>query len=118
MAPIARMGAVRGAQFRDVVKEIKSSFLEPSFSADDVCRKLALSPRYLQALLTESGASFTERVTELRLQHARALLDRTGTRQAKISDIAYLSGFSDVSYFNRCFRQRFAMSPGEFRSRR
>src|SRR5947209_810321 len=85
----AEPGVVRGAQFRDVVKEIKAGFLQPEFSPDDVCKKLNLSPRYLQALLAESGESFTERVNELRLQKARGLLERAGSRHMKISDIAY-----------------------------
>jgi AraC-like DNA-binding protein len=34
----------------------------------------------------------------------------------KVSDIAYACGFSDVSYFNRCFRRRFGCSPRELRA--
>jgi AraC-like DNA-binding protein len=118
MAPIGRMGAARGAQFRNVVSEIKASFTRPEFSPDDVCRKLNLSPRYLQALLTDSGENFTDRVMELRLQKSRRLLERAASRQQRISDIAYKSGFSDLSYFSRRFRARFGLSPGEWRASR
>jgi AraC-like DNA-binding protein len=33
----------------------------------------------------------------------------------KVSDIALASGFSEVSYFNRCFRRRFGGSPTQYR---
>ncbi|RWF05191.1 MAG: AraC family transcriptional regulator, partial [Mesorhizobium sp.] len=29
----------------------------------------------------------------------------------RVSEIAMTSGFSDVSYFNRCFRRRFGYTP-------
>lgn len=118
MAPIARMGGARGAQFRSVLAEIKASFPDPEFSVNDVCKKLNLSPRYLQALLTESGENFTERVMELRLQRSRRFLERAASQHMKIGDIAYTSGFSDSSYFNRRFKVRFGLSPGEWRSRK
>ncbi len=36
--------------------------------------------------------------------------------QAKrIGEIAYACGFNEVSYFNRCVRRRFGLSPGEYR---
>jgi AraC-like DNA-binding protein len=115
MAPIVGMTPARAAQFRDVVKEIKASYLDPDFSPDGVCGKLKLSPRHLQALLAESGASSTERVMELRLQKARTLLGQAGN-QHKISDIAFQAGFNEVSYFNRCFRRRFGVSPTQYRA--
>ena len=50
-----------------------------------------------------------------RLQKAAEALREDGSRT--ISDIAHSCGFSDASYFNRCFREEFGMTPGEFRSR-
>ena len=34
----------------------------------------------------------------------------------RIADIAYEAGFNDLSYFNRMFRRRFALAPGEVRA--
>ena len=79
-----------------------------------VARKLAISPRYVQDVLHDTGRSFTERITELRLNKARALLARVGTH--KIVDIAYDCGFGDVSHFNRRFRRRFGAAPSKFRN--
>ena len=115
MAHITRIGGARAGHLRDVLREIRADFGRPDFSPDDLCRKLKLSPRYLQALLAETGMTFSERVIELRLLRARALLGAASHRHRKISEIAYACGFGDVSYFNRRFKARFGASPSEFR---
>jgi AraC-like DNA-binding protein len=66
--------------------------------------------------MTSSGASFTERVNELRLQRAFALLIEPNGNGQRISDIALEVGFSDISHFNRVFRARFGISPRSVRS--
>jgi AraC-like DNA-binding protein len=118
MAHITRVGGARAGHLRDVLREIKTGFGRSDFSPDDLCRKLTISPRYLQALLAETGTTFSERVTELRLLKARSLLGAASHRHRKISEIAYECGFGDVSYFNRRFKARFGTSPTEFRHER
>jgi AraC-like DNA-binding protein len=67
--------------------------------------------------LEPSGASFTARVNELRLQRALALLTEAHDGRRRISDIAMEAGFSDVTYFNRLFRARFGDCPRGVRAR-
>jgi AraC-like DNA-binding protein len=76
---------------------------------------MGLSSRYVNELLQETGVSFAERVMELRLQKARALLAAPPHAAMRVSDIAYACGFNEVSYFNRCFRRRFGASPTQKR---
>jgi AraC-like DNA-binding protein len=116
-AEFARMRGLRAARLQEIVKEIRQGFSHPDFSPHVAGRKLGVSQRYLQELLQETGASFTERVLELRLQKARALLAGGIGDRLKVSDIAYASGFANVSYFNQCFRRRFGASPTQFRGR-
>jgi AraC-like DNA-binding protein len=94
---------------------IESHFSDPELSLAMVARSLRMSPRYLQRLLETAGVSFASRVIELRLNHAMELLTaRPGG--IRISDIAFRSGFSDVSYFNRLFRSRFGATPSDVRA--
>jgi transcriptional regulator GlxA family with amidase domain len=65
--------------------------------------------------LHETGLSLAERVLELRLQKARAMLADPRHDRLKIIEIAYACGFNEVSYFNRCFRRRFGASPTQYR---
>ncbi|WP_287222904.1 helix-turn-helix domain-containing protein [Mesorhizobium sp.] len=48
---------------------------------------------------------------ELRLHRAHKTLSQRGNDGMRVSEIAMASGFSDVSYFNRCFRRRFGYTP-------
>jgi AraC-like DNA-binding protein len=34
-----------------------------------------------------------------------------------VSDVAFACGFNDLSYFNRCFRRRFGLTPTAARGR-
>ncbi|TIT46047.1 MAG: helix-turn-helix transcriptional regulator, partial [Mesorhizobium sp.] len=87
----------------------------PGISAQHIAQQLRLSARYVHDLLQETGSSFAEHILELRLQRAhRMLRDRRNDRM-RVSEIALLSGFSDVSYFNRCFRRRFGSTPSSAR---
>jgi AraC-like DNA-binding protein len=113
-AKMAERG-LRAARVQAILAEIKAGFSDPAFSPAIVAHKLGLSMRYVQDLLTESGASFTERVLELRLAKAQAMLAQQRFDGMKVSDIAYTCGFNEVSYFNRRFRARFGCSPTEYR---
>jgi AraC-like DNA-binding protein len=81
---------------------------EPDFSAQKLAAEAGLSERYVNELLYEAGASFTTRLNELRMRKAADLLAR---KEGRISDIAFECGFNDLSYFNRCFRRRFGLTP-------
>jgi AraC-like DNA-binding protein len=117
-AEIASMRGLRAARLQDAISNIKASFSDPHFSPQQLARNLKLSARYIQEMLQESGASFTERVTELRLQKARNMLSDPRCNRLRISDIAYDCGFNEASYFNRRFRARFGCSPTQYRGGR
>lgn len=113
---IARMRGLRAAHVQEIVATINSSYANATISPASVARQVGLSPRYLHELLQETGMTFTERVLELRLQKARAMLADPHHDRLRVSEIALAAGFSDVSYFNRCFRRRFGCSPREYRN--
>jgi len=103
--------AVVAARHIAALDYITAHFQDPELNLEAVARCQGISPRYLQHLMTSSGASFTERVNELRLQRAFALLIEPHGSARRISDIALDVGFSDISHFNRLFRTRFGVSP-------
>jgi AraC-like DNA-binding protein len=113
-AELAGLRGLRAARLQEIVTQIGANFADPTFNAHVVARKLGLSARYIQDLLQSTGLSFTERVMNLRLQKARAMLmyDSAGL---KISDVAMSCGFNEVSYFHRSFRRRFGTTPVQYR---
>lgn len=110
-AELAGMRGLRAARLQAVLAKMRDSFADPAISAQGVAQQLRLSVRYVHDLLQETGVSFAERILELRLQRAHKMLSDRRCDQMRISEIALLSGFSDVSYFNRCFRRRFGTTP-------
>jgi AraC-like DNA-binding protein len=112
---LTEVGGLRGARIASVIAQINESFADQQFSTRVVAEKLGLSVRYVQDLLQGSGLSITDRIMELRLDKARAML--TGDRQCnlKISEVAASCGFNELSYFHRSFRRRFGASPAKFR---
>ncbi|WP_245235441.1 AraC family transcriptional regulator [Mesorhizobium erdmanii] len=110
-AELAGMRGLRAARLQAILDKIRDNFADPAISAQQVAQQLRLSVRYVHDLLQESGASFAERILELRLQRAHRMLSDRRNDRMRISEIALLSGFSDVSYFNRCFRRRFGSTP-------
>ena len=67
----ARRGRVRAARLAEALRRIRSDFADPEISPETIAARLGISTRYLHALLHESGASFAERVQELRLAKAQ-----------------------------------------------
>lgn len=102
---------LRAARLSAILQKIQEQYREPSLSPKHVAAQLALSPRYVNDLLHETGRSFAERVLEWRLQDAFRMLTSERFHAERISDIAYRAGFSDISYFNRTFRARFGCTP-------
>jgi AraC family transcriptional activator of tynA and feaB len=78
-----------------------------------LAQRLGISLRTLQEDFNSLGATVTTFIRDRRLQWARERLSepRPGNARRSISDIAYSSGFNDISYFNRCFRKAFDCSP-------
>ncbi|TPM34380.1 helix-turn-helix domain-containing protein [Mesorhizobium sp. B2-3-5] len=110
-AELAGLRGLRAARLQAILSKIAGNFADPGISAQGVAQELGLSARYVHDLLQETGTSFTERVLELRLQRAHKMLSHRHNDDMRVSDIAMISGFSDVSYFNRCFRRRFGHTP-------
>jgi AraC-like DNA-binding protein len=87
--------------------------LAQDLNLTDAAATVFLSPNYLAHLLkNELGKTFTDLVTERRMERAQELLANTGMR---IADVAHASGFADEGYFTRRFRQWCGTTPRLYR---
>jgi AraC-like DNA-binding protein len=109
-AELAGVGGLRSARLQAVLGHIRARYTDVAFSTRDVATALGISARYVNDILQETGSGFAERVLELRLQRARAMLADPRCAM-RIGEIAFAAGFADISHFNRSFRQRFGMTP-------
>lgn len=85
-------------------------------NASDVARDVGLNVDYLCHLFKqETGVTFNQFLNSTRMNRAIWLLNNT---QMKSYEIAEQVGYSNQGYFSRLFKQKFQMSPYEFRNMR
>lgn len=108
---------VRAARLRIVLEAISRRFADPGFDLGRLARATGLSRRYVQDLLEDTGNSFTEHVLERRLARALTLLTDPRSSHLPVTEIAFSSGFCDISHFNRMFRRRHGDTPTGVRAR-
>src|SRR5438477_31402 len=74
-----------------------------------------ISPRYVRKLFEQDGTSFTHFLLSERLTRVSRLLRDPRHAHLTIAQVAHVSGFNDISYFNRVFRRHFGATPSDFR---
>ena len=114
-ADTARTRGLRAARLKLAKSFIVSQSQRRDLSVGAVAASLNVTPRYVQRLFEADGTTFSEFLTRQRLARAHRLLCEPSSSTAAISTIAYDVGFGDLSYFNRCFRREYAMTPREVR---
>lgn len=106
--------AARRALFEAVCKELRARLGDPALDLAAIARYAGCAPRTLQTLFHEHGATVSGVLLEERLRLAERQLCQG---RATVTEIAYATGFSDLSYFSRAFRRRFGMTPRDRRHR-
>mgnify|MGYP000998077163 CR=1 FL=1 len=82
---------------------------------ETVAYRLGVSSRHLRRVVEQQcGVGPHELVRSTRLLFARRLLSTTSM---SVATIAYGAGFGSLSRFNEGFRERYSMTPSEFRER-
>jgi|GEM_PF-2586189 len=90
------------------------SYLNTGLLRDDVAKKLYSNTVYVNAAIREkTNLSFGDYINRLRLDYAHNLLSDPQKSNKLISDIAVESGFKSLRTFNRAFKERFGIPPGE-----
>lgn len=100
-------------RYRVILGEIERDIGDPKLSGKAIAARVGITERYLQQLMEMHGATFSHFVLRQRLDKAASLL--VAKRNLRISEVAYLCGFSDLSYFNRSFKKRFGENPRAYR---
>ena len=94
---------------------IGSSFNPAGLNVNELCERLGVSRVTLYRHFTaRQGITPTEFIIRRRLDNARFLLSDT---VKTVAEIAGLAGFNSEKYFLKQFKQRFGLTPSEFRNR-
>ena len=92
---------------------IRDNMGDSDFSVERIGEEIGLSRvqlyRKVKAL---TGQTPVELLRKARLERGRRLIEKT---EKSVSEIAYEVGFTSPSYFNKCFKDEFGISPGAMR---
>jgi len=95
---------------------VRTHLADPDLSISGTAAALGVSPRYVNDLLAEEGTSFQRFVLTERLAQCQRDLASPILVHRHVSEIAFAWGFNDVSHFGRVFRERYGLSPRDFRA--
>lgn len=105
---------VNNTQLQDAISYINEHYNDPGLSLNQVCQHVFLSLSYFSGLFKQqTGDTFVEYLTRLRLDKAKQLLAAT---QLKTYDIAERVGYSDPQYFSVIFKRNTGRTPKEYRT--
>lgn len=110
--PSARPEKTAHANLNEIVKHIHESF-RGELSIQSIGKRFFMNPNYVSQLFKkELKTTFTEYVTNVRLQEAKRLLRTT---ELSIGEIAENVGIRDYFYFIRVFKKHAEQTPRQFR---
>lgn len=94
---------------------IDQNYASQDISLHSVAAAVSVSPNHFSTIFSqETGGTFIEYLTHVRIARAKQLLSTSSLRSTEIADKA---GFSDPHYFSFIFKKHTGLSPREFRSR-
>lgn len=84
-------------------RNIETNFADPEYSVKRLCEELVTGEAFLEALFQkELGMSVGEFIGQVRINHARILLNKTPSLTPE--ELAFRCGFPDAEAFSRSFR--------------
>ncbi|HET8563134.1 MAG TPA: AraC family transcriptional regulator [Candidatus Binatia bacterium] len=100
----------------DLLASIRKAIAESMRDGDPtlarVAKSVAMSPRTVQRRLKEYGVEFKELMEDTRRRFA---LNYLKDRKTRLTEIAFLLGYSEVSAFNRAFKRWTGATPLKYR---
>jgi signal transduction histidine kinase/ligand-binding sensor domain-containing protein/DNA-binding response OmpR family regulator len=114
MVEVEKSITPRDEEFVQTVKTIlESNISDSEFNVNRLAQELSISTTQLYRRLKElTGYSPVEFIRIVKLQKAYSLLS---TRNNTVKEVCYLTGFNNMSYFIKCFREQFGVTPANFR---
>jgi transcriptional regulator GlxA family with amidase domain len=95
-----------------ILKVMSDNISDPDFGVEELGKEVGLSRTHLYRKIKQlNGSTAIEFVRNMRLQRAAQLFEQN---KLYVAEVAYLSGFKELSYFRKIFRDFYGMSPKEY----
>jgi DNA-binding response OmpR family regulator/nitrogen-specific signal transduction histidine kinase len=100
---------------RKVMNIIEANISNADFSVEMLSEEVGMSSTHLyRKLKSTTQLSPNDIIRKYRIKKASLLL---GNKEGNISEIMYEVGFSNLSYFSKCFRAEFGVTPKEYQQK-
>jgi signal transduction histidine kinase/ligand-binding sensor domain-containing protein/DNA-binding response OmpR family regulator len=95
-----------------ITRMIEENISEPDFNVNALCEKTGESQKQLYRKIKQlTGLTTIEYIKSIKLKKAAMLLD---SKKFTVSEVMYMVGFNNHSYFAKCFQARFGKKPGQY----
>lgn len=104
-------------KFSGLIEQIQNIINRRYFeniTINDIADEVFLTPTYICLLFKqETGMTINEYLTQTRIEISKNLI---ADKSNKLTDIAYLVGYADSSYFTKQFKKHTGFTPKEYRN--
>ncbi|QDH23074.1 helix-turn-helix transcriptional regulator [Saccharibacillus brassicae] len=101
----------------DTIKDmIENRYPDPDLSLPYIASKLGMSTTHISKIFREREQTpINEYINDIRLHHARLLLENFGLT---VNEIMARVGFGNQSYFFKLFKKKYGATPKEYRTKK
>ena len=110
--PEHELGDVERKQLEEITRAIEEHMVDSDFNVTSLQKVVGMGNKQLyRKVKALTGQTPVEYIRDMRLHKAAKLL-RAG--KFSVSEVMYTVGFSNSSYFSKCFSKEFGMTPTEY----
>lgn len=111
----AEHGVLATAHRARIVELIERELGDPQLTPSKIAAELGMTSSYLHRVFSDDSETVARYILRRRLHEcARALKDPLQANRS-ITAIAFALGFNSLSHFSRAFRERYDLSPSDYR---
>lgn len=101
--------------WQSLCEYIMEHWSESALSREQLADHFHVHPNHISRIFKTYGKTkYISFLNEVRLSRSMELLESSAYC---ITDIAALCGYTDLQYYIRCFRERYGLTPGDYRKR-
>jgi AraC-like DNA-binding protein len=98
-----------------IMNYIQAHLDDPSLTPTGIAGACRITPRYLHHVFEEQDETVSRFILRRRLDSCARALESKAQQHRTITAIAFDHGFNSPTHFGRVFRNRFNMTPKEYR---
>jgi AraC-like DNA-binding protein len=96
---------------------IEDNLHDPDLSVQTLAAAFRCTPAYLHKLFKSENETIGRYILRRRLECAARLMKDPLQRGVQLNDIGFRLGFKNSTHFGRAFKERFGLTPGEYRQK-